>query len=161
VKRASRKLRSKASARISTPTVSPGPGEVPASRPSHDAREWSPRALGPVLSGPQFWALMERWQVPDATALALIDYPGKLGAAGKRPRFRFTTKQRRITSYLAEIDAVLAAAGKGVVWLHRRISGPPFSRRSPIDHLVAEGMDGATDVLRLLNRMALRAALQT
>jgi hypothetical protein len=31
---------------------------------------------------------MERWRVPDAIALELIEYPGKLGASGKRPRFR-------------------------------------------------------------------------
>ena len=55
----------------------------------------------------------ECWHVPVATALELIEFPGKLGASGKRPRFRFTTRQRRITSYLSEIDAALAAAGEG------------------------------------------------
>jgi hypothetical protein len=33
--------------------------------------------------------------------LELIKFPGKLGKEGKRPRFRFTTQQQRITSYLA------------------------------------------------------------
>jgi hypothetical protein len=46
---------------------------------------------------------MERWRIPDAMALELIEFPGKLGASGKRPRFRFTTRQQRITSYLPEI----------------------------------------------------------
>ena len=55
---------------------------------------------------------MERWRVPDAIALELIEFPGKLGKEGKRPRFRFTTRQKRITSYLPEIDAALMAAGK-------------------------------------------------
>ena len=50
--------------------------------------------------------------VPDATALELIEFPGKVGKEGKRPRFRFTTRQLRITSYLPEIDAALPAAGK-------------------------------------------------
>ena len=40
---------------------------------------------------------MERWRIPDAMALELIEFPGKLGASGKRPRFRFTTRQQRIT----------------------------------------------------------------
>ncbi len=43
---------------------------------------------------------MERWRVPDAIALELIEFPGKLGKEGKRPRFRFTTRQQRIASYL-------------------------------------------------------------
>jgi hypothetical protein len=49
---------------------------------------------------------MERWRVPDATALELIEFPGKLGASGKRLRFRFTTRQQRIGSYLPEMDAL-------------------------------------------------------
>jgi hypothetical protein len=54
---------------------------------------------------------MERWRVPDATALELIEFPGKLGKEGMRPRFRFTTRQKRITSYLPEIDDAHAATG--------------------------------------------------
>ena len=115
--------------------------------------------MGRTLSSRQFWDLMECWRVPDATALELIEFPGKLGASGKRPRFRFTTRQRRITSYLPEIDAALAAAGKDHAWLHREVPGAPFSRRTPIEHMVAHGMDGMADVLRFLNRTAMRAAL--
>ena len=48
--------------------------------------------MGRVLSSRQFWDLMERWRIPDATALELIEFPGKLGASGKRPRFRFTAR---------------------------------------------------------------------
>ena len=69
-----------------------------------------PRPLGRILSSRQFWDLMERWP-----ALELIEFPGKLGMSGKRPRFRFTTRQQRITSYLPEIDAALVAAGKDQV----------------------------------------------
>jgi hypothetical protein len=103
---------------------------------------------------------MERWRVPDVTALELIEYPGKLGAAGKRPRFRFTTHQQRITSYLPEIDAVLASAGKDPGWLHRKIQGQPFSRRSPLGHMAAHGMAGMADVLQFLNRAVMRTALR-
>ena len=115
--------------------------------------------MGRPLSSRQFWDLMACWLVPDAAALELIEFPGKLGASGKRPRFRFTTRQRRITSYLPEIDAALAAAGKDQAWLHRKAPGTPFSRRTPIEHMVAHGMDGMADVLRFLNRAAMRAAL--
>jgi hypothetical protein len=99
------------------------------------------------------------WQIPDATALELIEFSGKLGASGKRPRFRFTTRQRRITSYLPELDTALAAAGKDQAWLHRKIHGAPFSRRTPVEHMVAHGVKGMADVLQLLNRAAMRAAL--
>jgi hypothetical protein len=118
------------------------------------------RPLGRVLSAHQFWDLMQRWHVPDATALELIEFPGKLGKEGKRPRFRFTTRQQRITSYLPEIDAALAAAGKDQAWLQRKIATPPFNRRSPIEHMLARKMDGMTDVLRTLNREAMRVALR-
>ena len=45
------------------------------------SEEAPPRRLGRVLSSQQFWDLMERWRVPDAIALELIEFPGKLGKA--------------------------------------------------------------------------------
>lgn len=102
---------------------------------------------------------MESWHVPDAMALELIEFPGKLGVSGKRPRFRLTTHQQRITSYLPEIDAVLVAAGKDQGWLHRKIRSAPFSDRSPIEYTIAHGMAGMADVLQFLNRAVMRAAL--
>jgi hypothetical protein len=83
----------------------------------------------------------------------------KLGASGKRPRFRFITRQQRITSYLPEIDAALTAAGKDPSWLHRKILSAPFSRRTPIEYMVTHGTDGMEDVLHLMNRTAMRVAL--
>ena len=97
--------------------------------------------------------------MPDSMALELIEFPGKLGASGKRPRFKFTTRQRRITSYLPEIDVALVASGKDPRWLHSKINSAPFSRRSPIEHMAAHGMEGMTDVLKLLNRAVMRASL--
>ena len=91
----------------------------------HESNETPARPLGRVLSSRQFWDLMEGWRVPDATSLELIEFAGKLGKNGKRPRFRFTTRQQRITSYLPEIDAALAAAGKDQNWLHRKIEAAP------------------------------------
>jgi hypothetical protein len=102
---------------------------------------------------------MGLWQVPDAAALGLIEYPGKLGSDGKRPRFRFTSRQQRISSYLPEIDTALSAAGLGHAWLHRKIRGAPFVRRSPIEHMIAGGTDAIADVLRHINRIAMREAL--
>ena len=131
-------------------------------RPNADQgeSETSQRPLGRILSAQQFWDTMERWRVPDAMALELIEYPGKLGAAGKRPRFRFSTRQRRITSYLPDIDATLSAAGKDAPWLHHRIAAAPFSRRTPLEHILARGMAGMADLLQVLNRTAMRKALR-
>jgi hypothetical protein len=99
---------------------------------------------------------MEKWRIPDAISLELIEFAGKLGKNGKRPRFRFTTRQQRITSYLPEIDAALAAAGKDQNWLHRQIKTAPFTRRSPIEHMLVRGPEGMSDVLQRLNREAMR-----
>jgi hypothetical protein len=101
---------------------------------------------------------MERWRVPDAPALELIGFPGKLGKEGKRPRFRFATRQKRITSCLPEIDAALAAAGRDPAWLHRKIQAAPFSRQTPIEFMVSHGMEGMADVLQILNRVVMRVA---
>jgi hypothetical protein len=38
-----------------------------------------------------FWSLIDRWGIPDETALAVIDRPGSLTRSGKRPRFRLST----------------------------------------------------------------------
>jgi hypothetical protein len=103
---------------------------------------------------------MERWSVADALALDLIGYAGRLGASGKRPRFRFTTRQRRVVSYLPEIDAALSGAGVDPGWLHRKNRRPPFSGRSPLDLVRARGAEGMAEVLRFLNRAALHLALR-
>lgn len=123
------------------------------------AAEAPDRPLGRVLSSTQFWALMQRWGVPDAQALELIQYPGKPGKSGKRPRFRFTTHQQRLTAYLPEIDAALAAAGKEPGWLHRRSKAAPFAGASPLAHMMAGGAEGMAEVLHVLTRMAMRVAL--
>jgi hypothetical protein len=136
--------------------VPDGEGEA---RTAPEPSEPSPRPLGRAVSSRQFWDIMERWRVPDAVALELIEFPGKLGKEGKRPRFRFTTRQHRIASYLSEIDAVLSATGNDQTWLHRKTPGAPFSRRTPIEYMVARGMEGMADVLQALNRTAMRAAL--
>jgi hypothetical protein len=39
--------------------------------------------------------VVDRLHIADADALSLIDYPGKLSASGKRPRFHLTTRQTK------------------------------------------------------------------
>jgi hypothetical protein len=103
---------------------------------------------------------MERWHVSDRVALDLIGFSGKPGKSGKRPRFRFSTRQQRLTSYLPEIDAALAAAGKDQSWLHRKIGAAPFSRHTPIEYMAEHKMDGMAEVLQFLTRAAMLAAVR-
>jgi hypothetical protein len=65
------------------------------------------------MSSAAFWRLVDRLQLPDAEALELIAYAGKIGPSGKRPRFRLSTRQTHLASYLPEIEAALQAIGEG------------------------------------------------
>jgi hypothetical protein len=97
--------------------------------------------------------------VPDAMALDLIEFPGKIGASGKRPRFRFVTRQQRITSFLVELNSALAAAGQDPTWLHRKNRAPPFNGRTPLS-LMLSGRSGLGDVLRFLQGVVLQRSLR-
>lgn len=77
--------------------------------------------------------------------------------SGKRPRFRLLSSQQRLTSYLTEVESALAAAGHGPDWLHR--TSRAFGGQSPLDLIVQGGTEGAAEVLRTLNRAALKKAL--
>ncbi len=96
----------------------------------------------------------------DAEALNLIEFPGKLGNSGKRPKFRLVTKQQRLLSYPAEVDGALLASGHDRAWLHRRVRGKPFSGRSPLSYMIEEGEPAVAEVLRHLNRAGLQASLR-
>ena len=80
------------------------------------------------MTGAVFWRLVDRLNIPDAKALDLIGYPGKLPASGKRPRFHLTTLQTRRASFLPEIENALGAIGEDPSWLRRRIRSAPFMR---------------------------------
>jgi hypothetical protein len=45
------------------------------------------------MSSAEFWRLIDLLGIPDADALILIGYAGKLSSSEKRPRFRLTTRQ--------------------------------------------------------------------
>jgi hypothetical protein len=116
--------------------------------------------MAPVLpSSAAFWSLMERWKLPDSVALDLIEFPGKLGKSGKRPRFRLNTKQARLVAYLLEVEGALAAIGHDHAWLRRPIRGAPFSGLSPLTSMVGGGEAAIADVLRHLARAGLKASL--
>jgi len=144
-------------AAAATPNVSPAFRDRHSGPDPTDAAPAQP--MGRVVSAAQFWELMERWRVPDDVALVLIDYQGKIGKSGMRPRFRFSTRQQRISAYLPEIDRALSAAGRDPHWLRRRNAAAPFHGRTPLAYMVGGGRAAMAQVLRMLHAAALRAAL--
>jgi hypothetical protein len=111
------------------------------------------------MSSAEFWRLIDRLGIPDADALGLIDYPGKLPASAKRPRFRLTTRQTRLAHSLAEVGVALEAAGETPVWLQRRNPAPPFAGHTPLAIMVAGSGQGISEVMRFLTRLALRRSV--
>jgi hypothetical protein len=104
---------------------------------------------------------MTSWNVPVATALRLMDHPGAVPASGKPPRFRMRPSQSRRFRYLAEIQQVLDAIGDETgAWLRRRSSDPALSGQTPLEHMLRRGVQGMSDVLRVLHRQSLRQALR-
>jgi hypothetical protein len=101
---------------------------------------------------------MQRWQVPDAEALQLIASARTVGKNGKRPKFRFITRQIQIATLLAEIDTALAAAGHDPSWLRRRVRSK-LAEKSPLQHMMDGGEQAMVDVLNSLNRDVLKASL--
>jgi hypothetical protein len=107
----------------------------------------------PQPSSAAFWSLIDRWHVSTDTALELINYQGKLSAAGQRPRFRLSAEQAKTVATMLEIDSALATAGIDRAWL---CQPSEKTQRSPLDLMRA----GETDeVLRSLTQTTLQASL--
>jgi hypothetical protein len=127
------------------------------------------------MSSAEFWRLVDRLQIPDSAALELIGYAGNIGKAGKRPRFRLSSRQTHLAAYLPEIEGALQThlaaylpeiegalqtIGEELGWLQRRIRSAPFSGRAPIKLMVERDGEGAAEVLQFLNRAALKQSLR-
>ncbi len=139
-------------------------GEASEGRPVsfHTERSDTSKPLMPTrrpITAKTLWAPTESWGVPDAQALELIDYPGKIGREGKRPRFRLSPRQQKALAYLLEIDQALRAVrGEPGPWLRRKLAPAPFAGRTPVDFMAEGGFDAMPEVLRVVARDALRAA---
>jgi hypothetical protein len=112
------------------------------------------------MSSAGFWRLVDRLQIPDVAALELIGYAGKIGNAGKRPRFRLSSRQTQLASYLPEIEAALHTIGEGPARLQRRIRSAPFSGRPPIKLMVERDGEGGGRGAAVSQRAALRRSLR-
>jgi hypothetical protein len=110
--------------------------------------------------GAAFWALADRWQVPDLEALALIGHEGGLTRSGTRPRFRLHGVEAQRFAGLQAIDAALAAMGVDPVsWLTERQHGEPYGGKTPLQVLTETGTEGATAVHHQLTHEGLSRAL--
>jgi hypothetical protein len=113
-----------------------------------------------TMSSRTFWHLVDRLYLTDAEGLELIGYAGKIGGSGKRPRFRLSTRQTHLASYLSAIAAALQSIGEEPAWLHRRNRAAPFTGRTPIKVMIDSNGVGAAEVLQFLNRAVLRKSLK-
>jgi hypothetical protein len=57
--------------------------QLEAARQPPRAEGAPPRTLGRTLSSRQFWDLMERWHIPEATALELIEFSREARRSGQ------------------------------------------------------------------------------
>ena len=107
-----------------------------------------------------FWSLMEQWGIPDATALELIGFAGKIGKSGKRPRFRLNTQQVQLLEYLHELGRAAGMAHcSASAWLDCRQRTVPMNGRTPLETIMQDGATTIPILLRNLNRDAMRKAL--
>jgi hypothetical protein len=104
---------------------------------------------------------MERWGIPDATALELIGFSGKPGKSGKRPRFRLNTQQVQLLEYLQELGRAAEMAHRSAsASLNHPQRAAPINGRTPIQAIVQDGPTVMPTLLRNLNRAAMRKALK-
>lgn len=124
----------------------------------HGHQRFSPM---PSPTARTLWDLAESWSISDVEALALVDYAGKIGREGKRPRFRLSTRQAQVVAFLLEIDTALRATqGDPGAWLRRKQKGPPFAGRAPLTFMTEGQLPAMAAVLRALNRDAIIGALR-
>lgn len=165
------------------PSAGPGPARSGATRRGRDT---APEQAGPVpasgppgltalASSPQghgradpvssvastaFWALMDRWRIGDEDALALIGHAGGLTRKGTRPRFRLQDEEAARYASLHRLDTVLTTLGlKPADWLVVPHAEAPLKGATPLVLLTNGGVEAARQLIHLLNRQGLKAAL--
>ncbi len=112
------------------------------------------------VTGAAFWALMDRWAVPDDVALRLIGGPAPT-RPGTRPRFRLRGAQVDTYELLRAIDRHLEDLhGTSRAWLSQPQREAPFARRTPLAAMAERGPEAVGEVLRALERDAFKASLR-
>ena len=115
-----------------------------------------PRSL-PRLSLVRGVTSPAREAAPDSDALPAVPLRAATSLACSSeiagPRFVGVVHSGRVQRW------ALAGSGVGPGWLHRKIRTSPFFGRTPIEHIVALGLDGLSDVMQVLNRAVMKQAL--
>jgi hypothetical protein len=113
----------------------------------------------PSVTGAAFWALMDRWGVPDDLALQLIAGPART-RTGKRPRFRLVGAQVETFSLLRAIDQHLIDLYRDPApFLSTPNKDKPFARKPPVAFMAAGGQQAVAEALRYLERQAFKTSL--
>ena len=144
---------------------------TPVARPEPDlsgptALDSSPQGNGradAVASFPSaaFWTLMERWQVGDLEALALIGHDGGLTRKGTRPRFRLQGAEAARYAALRALDQALEGLALDPRrWLRAPQRPEPFAGASPLT-LLQRDADAVRRLLHVLHRQGLQAKLES
>lgn len=107
-----------------------------------------------------FWTLMDRWQVPDLDALALIGHAGGLTKKGTRPRFRLEATEAARYAGLRALDQALEGLSLDPRrWLDTPQRPAPCRGAKPLD-LLRRDADAARQLLHALHRQGLEAGLR-
>jgi hypothetical protein len=100
------------------------------SRLSDVIKSQATEAMNPTVA--DFWSLMQRWKIPDADALELIEFPGKIGkSAGGHGSGSSQSKNAwchtswRLTRRSMRRGTMLAGYGGRLAW--RSAAGHPWS----------------------------------
>jgi hypothetical protein len=114
----------------------------------------------PGLTSTAFWALMDRWNVPDLAALQLIGHPGGLSKKGTRPRFKMAGVEVEMMKLLVEMDQALVALGLDPkVWLNKPVPGAPFEGAAILTYLTENGLKGVRDTSRYILKNGLKLSM--
>ena len=109
-----------------------------------------------------FWTLMDRWDIADAAALALLGHTGGLTKKGTRPRFKLVGEEVELLRSFQEIDAALVPLQLDPkLWLHQPIKAAPFNGEAPVDYLTRTQMTGVHATLRFLLQHGLQVSMRS
>jgi hypothetical protein len=136
----------------------PAESDASADRP---AVQFGPALTAPIkprdITSTVFWALMDRWKLPDSEALNLIGHSGGLTKTGTRPRFKVVGKEAELFAHLREIDATLSPLVRDSgAWMRKPLKEAPFNGMTPLAYITQKGLEGA----KAVERAVLMAGLQ-
>jgi hypothetical protein len=115
---------------------------------------------GAKLTSSAFWALVDRWQIPDLGALQLIGHGGGLSKKGTRPRFKLLGEEVEMVKLLLEIDSALSTLGLDPrSWLTKPVKDAPFRGTTLLSYLTANGIKGVRETSRYILKNGLRLSM--